>query len=368
MTLDYLVKLFHTKNKDTGFLKQGKLFSKNKAIFSKNKVIEGNIGSRNQEQSSGVEQEFENLKINFNNTLELYSKLYTEFLNSKMNQNTGLVYAGQIIQSEDGGAMYFVTEDGILKDFTKSTNIKNSNDECPKFADNGRIKVNKIPNQTLKDLLNNPKTLKSSHKISGVNSMCWSGGHNISYKEGSTTQYAYLDQFGTKHIYLNPAPENERMLNSSTIHISCPKELNKIYSEVSKEVWDSFPTATSKLTRSDSCMPSSKNVATETTLVSLNDELIRYANQMNDIVDRQYKNSGNESERSAEWGNIVVSKSNTLKQQREELEKKRRQVNELLGTYNEQKKNVKAFNLHNAVWGSALVLLLIIIGMRIMKK
>lgn len=367
MSLDNLVKLFHTKNKETGLLKQGKVFNKNKKVYFKHKVVEGNVGSRD-DTTNKTEDEFDILKTNFNNTLELYSKLYTEFLNSKMNQNTGLVYAGEIIQSEDGGEKYYVTEDGILKQFTKPMSSGNSNDECPKNATNGQIKIKKIPNQTLVDLLKNPKTIKSEHKISDANSMCWSGGHNISYRVGDTTQYAYLDQFGTKHIYSNPSPESENRLNSSTIHISCPKDMMKIYSDVDKTVWDSFPTANKRLTRNDSCMPSSKNVATERTLVSLNEQLISYANQMNNLVDKQYKNSGNNDELSKEWGHNVVAKSNTLKKQKEELEKKKRQVNELLGTYNEQKKNVKAFNLQNAVWGGALVVLLLIIGMRILKK
>ena len=371
-------------------------------MYSKNKIVEGNVGSRSdlnsqdedelritmappstnqqtQEEETQEEEimstptnnvgdDFDLLKTNFNNTLELYSKLYTEFLNSKMNQNTGLVYAGDIIQSEDRGDMYYVTEDGILKQFLKPFYSTNMNDECPKNVSSNTIKVKRIPNQTFVDLLQNPKTIKSEHKISGPNSVCWSGGHNISYKDGDTTHYAYLDQYGTKHIYDNPSPESERLLNSSTIHVSCPKEIMNIYSNVDKAIWDSFPTGNKKLTKNDTCMPSSKNVATEKTLISLNDQLISYANQMNELVNKRYMNSGDVSEKSREWGQNVISKSNILKQQRKELEKKRREVNELLGTYNEQIKTTRSFNIQNAVWGGALVVLLIIIGMRILKK
>tara|TARA_X000000950_G_C13855374_1_gene636324 strand:+ start:704 stop:1795 length:1092 start_codon:yes stop_codon:yes gene_type:complete len=361
--LDNLIKMFHTEN--TNLLKQGKLFQKNKNVYLKKNIIEG-LGQREEVSDKTLsERRFNELKKKFNETLELYSKLYTTFLKHKMEDNTGLTYAGKIIKNRDSQQKWFVTNDGILKSFNKSRNELKDGDECPKNTSGTELKITTLPNQTIKDLLANSKTIKSNNKITGSMSQCWSGGHNIAYKnKNGEYNIAYLDGHGNKHIYKDAKFDN---INISGIHLSCPKNLAPKYIIEKKEIWDTFPTGNS-YGKNSTCLPLSGNNATETTLEMLNSMLISYSKQMNDLITSESRNKGSAYKRSSNWGKEVESKARILDSQKKELAKIKKQVLSLNESYNSTKKEVKSYNLQNTVWGGALLLLIVIIAIKIFKK
>ncbi len=351
MPLDYLVKLFNTKKNKTNQLKQGSLFLKHKKNYKKG-LIEGfSIQEANKElEEAGVSSnaiKMEQEQANFNDTLELYSDLYTKYLTQKMENKSTDQYVGKSFEYRD--KKYYINDNGYLQTyqgdvFNRMTKL-NEIGFCP------NIDSDLKPNQELFDSLKNYE----GAPITNINFPCKGfSGVNIMVKRENKTLYAWMDVKGFKRLY----PDNNNSLPNK--HISCPDE----FKEISPEQWDAIPDGQA-MTPSQQCEPSNSNTATTEILKKLNDKLIESAIRMKQISDEERNYTGEVSEKEKNYGNEVQQKTNQLLNEKAELNKIRRQVNDLVTSYDSRKKDVSSLTLQNIVWLSALVILLGIIINRV---
>lgn len=351
MPLDYLVKLFNTKKNKTNQLKQGSLFLKHKKNYKKG-IIEGfSIANANkaleEAGNSPSSIKMEQLQAAFNETLETYSDLYTRYLTQKMENKTTDEYVGKSFEYKNNH--YYINENGYVQkydsDVWNKIAKKNAIGFCPPLDSDLQ------PNEELFSSFMNNK----GSDIKDVNFPCKGfSGKNIKLETTSTTEYAWMDVKGFKRKY----PNNNNQIPNN--HISCPDDFEK----VTLDQWNSIPDGP-PMDSSEKCEPSNSNTATATILKKLNDKLVEYATHMKQISDEEMKYTGAISEQEKNYGNEIEKKTNQLLSERAELNKIKRQVNELVTSYDERKKDVGSLTLQNIVWLSALVILLGIIINRV---
>ena len=354
MPLDYLVKLFNTKKNKTNQLKQGSLFLKHKKKYKKGMIEGFSVSEANKElEEAGVSPtaiQMEQLKELFNNTLEQYSDLYTNYLTQKMENKSTDNYVGKSIEYDN--KKYYINDNGYIQEY------ENSNAWNKRSKGNG-IGLCPSVDKSLSDnlsseQLNNLKDFDGA-PISSQHFPCKGfSGVNIMVKKDTKTLYAWMDVKGYKHMY----DDNNNDIPKK--HISCPDE----FKEISEEQWDAIP-EDSKMTPSEKCEPSNSNTATTDILKKLNDNLIEYARQMKQLSDEERQNTGKLSNDGIDYGTKIESRTNQLMAERAELDKIKRQVNDLVISYGARKKDVSSLTLQNIVWLSALVILLGIIINRI---
>jgi hypothetical protein len=287
------------------------------------------------------------LQATFNETLELYSDLYTKYLTQKMENKSTDDYVGKSMEYD--GKKYYVNDNGYLQQyqgdvFNKMTKI-NGLGFCPNVDSD--LKPNK-------ELFDSFKKYEGS-PIEDINFPCKGfSGVNIMLEQETKTLYAWMDVKGYKHLY----PHNNNDIPKK--HISCPSEFKKLTDDQWKAIPDGSP-----MTSTTKCEPSNSNTATTEILKQLNEKLIEYAIQMKQLSDEERKYTGKISEQEINYGNDIETKTNQLIAERSELNKIRRQVNDLVTSYDSRKKDVSSLTLQNVVWLSALVILLGIIINRV---
>jgi len=308
--------MFASKNKTA--LKQGEQFKIMKTMFNRNVKNIGRNGyiGLTEGADGSSDNNFDNLKMEFNKTLNNYEEIYNKHLENRLRNNLDITdYLKKTVRYD--GELYYITEKGVIKHLENPYMESYASKESDIINGHGCGSISQV--QTISSEIYNLFTvapngaLKAKQAQNGFGDIYWQKCQDKYIQKGSFIRKggaggkkAWIDDKGLKYDF---APG----VLISGLHNSFPK--NEYATTVDAYIWDNFFAAGSEEITNTTVKPGSID-NTETSLLTMNNKLINLAINMKDVITNIYNRNdniiNNEDESIMNNADIIYNENNVV--------------------------------------------------------